>query len=92
MADSQQTSRQSNAGEFMRGAGIVNDPEKKLWAPARWVAQLVQYLIALVMISEHLPFLSETQRKSDGSRSNRRSLQVNCEQQRSPKAETEASD
>lgn len=35
----------------MRGAGQVNDPEGKLWAPARWVVQMVQYLIALVMLT-----------------------------------------
>ncbi|PPJ52386.1 hypothetical protein CBER1_09791 [Cercospora berteroae] len=51
MADSQQPSRQSKAADFMRGAGTVNDPDKKLWGPARWVVQLVQYLIAIIMIT-----------------------------------------
>ncbi|CAK1357221.1 uncharacterized protein RHO25_008635 [Cercospora beticola] len=51
MADSQQPSRQSKAADFMRGAGTVNDPENKLWGPARWVVQLVQYLIAIIMIT-----------------------------------------
>lgn len=36
---------------FMRGAGHVNDPEGKLWAPARWVVALIQYLIALIMVT-----------------------------------------
>lgn len=36
---------------FMRGAGEVNDPEGKLWAPARWVVQMIQYLIALIMLT-----------------------------------------
>lgn len=35
----------------MRSAGTVNDPDHKLWGPVKWVAQMVQYLIALVMIS-----------------------------------------
>lgn len=52
MADQQQPmSKQSRASEFMRSAGTVNDPDHKLWGPVKWVAQMVQYLIALVMIS-----------------------------------------
>ncbi|GIZ42426.1 hypothetical protein CKM354_000569800 [Cercospora kikuchii] len=51
MADTQQPSRQSKTADFMRGAGTVNDPENKLWGPARWVVQLVQYLIAIIMIT-----------------------------------------
>lgn len=35
----------------MRGATQVNDPEHKLWAPARWVVQLIQYLIAVIMLT-----------------------------------------
>jgi len=35
----------------MRGAGQVNDPEGKLWAPARWVVAMIQYLIALIMVT-----------------------------------------
>jgi hypothetical protein len=35
----------------MRSAGQVNDPEDKLWAPARWVVQMIQYLIALIMLT-----------------------------------------
>ncbi|KAM3424998.1 hypothetical protein BST61_g6968 [Cercospora zeina] len=69
MADSQQPSRQSKAAEFMRGAGTVNDPEKKLWAPARWIVQLVQYLIALVMITTAEAFKSIV--SGEGSRRRR---------------------
>jgi hypothetical protein len=41
----------TTSSRFMRGAGQVNDPEGKLWAPARWVVQLIQYMIALVMLT-----------------------------------------
>ncbi|KAK4627051.1 hypothetical protein CLAFUW4_04742 [Fulvia fulva] len=50
MADSQQPSRDSRSGAFIRGAGNV-DPENKMWWPARWVAQMVQYLVAIVVIT-----------------------------------------
>ena len=36
---------------FMRNAGTVNDPEHKLWAPARWVVQMIQYLVALIILT-----------------------------------------
>jgi len=42
---------QSSSARFMRNAGTVNDPEHKLWAPARWVVQMIQYLIALIMLT-----------------------------------------
>lgn len=48
MSDSSGSARSTR---FMRGAGQVNDPEGKLWAPARWVVQLVQYLIAIIMLT-----------------------------------------
>lgn len=41
----------STSTRFMRGAGTVNDPEGKLWGPARWVVQMVQYLVALIMLT-----------------------------------------
>lgn len=41
----------STSTRFMRGAGQVNDPEHKLWGPARWVVQMVQYLVALVVLT-----------------------------------------
>lgn len=42
----------STTGErFMRGAGEVYDPEHKLWAPMRWVVQMVQYLVAIIMLT-----------------------------------------
>ncbi|KXT09482.1 hypothetical protein AC579_7829 [Pseudocercospora musae] len=58
MSDSQSQSKESRAQAFVRGAGEVQDPEHKLWAPARWVVQMVQYLIAIIMINGylHLPF------------------------------------
>ena len=48
MSDSPESTRSTR---FMRGAGQVNDPEGKLWAPARWVVQLVQYLVAIIMLT-----------------------------------------
>ena len=45
MADSQE----SGSSRFIRGAGEVQD--KKLWGPAKWVVQLVQYMVALLMIT-----------------------------------------
>ncbi|USW53740.1 hypothetical protein Slin15195_G070590 [Septoria linicola] len=51
MSSNQLPSKQSRASEFMRNAGTVNDPEHKLWGPARWVVQMIQYLIALIMIT-----------------------------------------
>lgn len=44
--------QQETTGErFMRGAGEVHDPDHKLWAPARWVVQMVQYLVAIIMLT-----------------------------------------
>jgi len=51
MSDAQQSTTSTRSTRFMRGAGHVNDPEGKLWAPARWVVQLIQYLIALIMLT-----------------------------------------
>lgn len=65
MADTQQPSRQSKTADFMRGAGTVNDPENKLWGPARWVVQLVQYLIAIIMISGFLATFCAVRRGTD---------------------------
>ena len=36
---------------FMRGDGEVHDPDHKLWGPMRWVAQMVQYLVAIIMLT-----------------------------------------
>ncbi|KXS95807.1 hypothetical protein AC578_6273 [Pseudocercospora eumusae] len=44
-------SKESRAQAFVRGAGEVQDPEHKLWAPARWLVQMIQYLIAIIMIT-----------------------------------------
>jgi hypothetical protein len=52
MTSSQQPSTTSTRStRFMQGASHVNDPEGKLWWPARWIVQLIQYLIALVMLT-----------------------------------------
>ena len=47
MADS--SDRQSS--KFMRKAGEVNDPDNKLPGPVKWVASLVQRLIALIIVT-----------------------------------------
>nr|POF01173.1 hypothetical protein CFP56_21121 [Quercus suber] len=39
----------STSSRFMRNAGEVND--KRLWGPAKWIVQLIQYLVALVMVT-----------------------------------------
>lgn len=36
---------------FMRGAGEVNDPDHKLWGPMRWVTQMIQYLVAMILLT-----------------------------------------
>lgn len=46
MADSQQS---SGVDRFMRGAGEVQD--KRLWGPAKWIVQMIQYLIAIIMVT-----------------------------------------
>lgn len=52
MSDRRTSPHASTASErFMRGAGEVNDPEHKLWGPARWVAQMVQYLVAIIILT-----------------------------------------
>jgi len=38
----------SRTDKFMRGAGNV---DSNLWGPARWVVQLIQYLIAIVIVT-----------------------------------------
>jgi len=44
-----QSPSQSRTDRFMRGAGNVEDT--KLWGPAKWVVQLIQYMIAIVMVT-----------------------------------------
>ena len=39
----------SRTARLMRGAGTVQD--KQLWGPAKWIVQLIQYLIAIIMIT-----------------------------------------
>ena len=46
------TSQQATTGErFMRGAGEVQDPDHKLWGPMKWVVQMVQYLVAIIILT-----------------------------------------
>ncbi|KAI6842129.1 hypothetical protein KC332_g4358 [Hortaea werneckii] len=45
----QAPTQQSKADKFMRGAGEVRDTN--LWGPAKWVVQLVQYMVAIIMIT-----------------------------------------
>lgn len=36
----------------MRAAGEVKeDPDQRLWGPARWIVQLIQYMVAIIMIT-----------------------------------------
>jgi len=35
----------------MRGAGDVQEPRGAIWAPMRWVISLIQYLIAIIMVT-----------------------------------------
>jgi len=44
-------SQESATTRFMKGAGQVNDPDHKLWGPAKWVAGVVQYLVAILMVT-----------------------------------------
>ncbi|KAK5164903.1 uncharacterized protein LTR77_009567 [Saxophila tyrrhenica] len=49
MADTQHP---STSERFIRSAGDVReDPNQRLWAPARWVVQMIQYLIAIIMVT-----------------------------------------
>ncbi|EME46547.1 hypothetical protein DOTSEDRAFT_22597 [Dothistroma septosporum NZE10] len=49
MADAQRP-QASRSSAFIRGASNV-DPENKMWWPARWIAQMVQYLVAIVVLT-----------------------------------------
>ena len=46
---SDQPAGQSKTDRFIRQSGQVQN--KNLWGPARWVVQMVQYLIAIVIIT-----------------------------------------
>lgn len=35
----------------MRGAGDVQEPRGAMWAPARWIISMIQYLIAIIMVT-----------------------------------------
>lgn len=49
MAETQQPSKTER---FIRGAGTVKeDDENRLWGPAKWVVQLVQYLVAIMIVT-----------------------------------------
>lgn len=54
MADVQ-SSQPSRTERFIRSAGEVReDPAQRLWAPARWVVQMIQYLVAIIMYVSRL--------------------------------------
>ncbi|KAK3631615.1 hypothetical protein LTR22_021020 [Elasticomyces elasticus] len=48
MADSSRSS-QSRTDAFLRSSSVVQN--RKLWGPAKWVVQLVQYLIAIIIVT-----------------------------------------
>lgn len=39
----------TRTSRFLTGAGEVQD--KRLWGPAKWIVQLIQYLIAIIMVT-----------------------------------------
>jgi hypothetical protein len=39
----------SKREQFIRASGQV--PNKELWGPAKWVVQLIQYMIAIMIIT-----------------------------------------
>jgi len=41
--------KSSSTSDFIRGAGTVQD--SNLWGPAKWVVQLVQYMIAIMIVT-----------------------------------------
>ncbi|KAF2163634.1 hypothetical protein M409DRAFT_25822 [Zasmidium cellare ATCC 36951] len=52
MADSNENKPQeSKSSTFIRGAGNVRDPDNQLWWPARWVVQMIQYLVAIMVVT-----------------------------------------
>ncbi|KJX96905.1 hypothetical protein TI39_contig595g00002 [Zymoseptoria brevis] len=52
MSDSPaRTQQSSGTAKFMRDAGKVYDPDHKLWAPAKWIVGIFQYLVAIVLVT-----------------------------------------
>ena len=52
MADTQKPQQPSKTERLIRSAGEVReDPDNKMWAPARWVVEMIQYLIAIIMVA-----------------------------------------
>lgn len=45
------SSQESTSSRFMRGAGDVQEPRGAMWAPMRWVISMIQYLIAIIMVT-----------------------------------------
>lgn len=37
--------------QFIRDASQVKDPDHKLWAPARWVIMMIQWMIAIIIVT-----------------------------------------
>ena len=51
MADSSKQ-QETTSERFLRGAGEVReDPENKLWWPARVVVQMIEYLVAIMVLT-----------------------------------------
>jgi hypothetical protein len=58
MSDTPPRKQQDSAtARFIRDAGTVQDPDHKLWAPVKWVVGMLQYMIAIVLVSEYTPEL-----------------------------------
>jgi hypothetical protein len=60
----------SISSRFIRGAGEVQD--RNLWGPARWVVQLVQYLIAIILVTIAEGFKAIVSGKKPSGRHRRR--------------------
>lgn len=89
MSDTQQASSDTLSSRFIRGAGEVkDDPEHRLWGPAKWVVQLVQYMIAIIVVSKCYPNSEDPERHPLTPRSNCGSIQGNYQWQRQSQTAT----
>ncbi|KAF2861383.1 hypothetical protein K470DRAFT_215165, partial [Piedraia hortae CBS 480.64] len=44
------TQMPSKSAQFIRDAGHVRNDDGRLWGPARWIAQLIQYMVAIIIV------------------------------------------
>ncbi|GAB7358713.1 hypothetical protein MBLNU230_g3942t1 [Neophaeotheca triangularis] len=52
MSNNQQRQTEATRTEnFIREASKVQDPDHKLWAPARWLIMMVQWMIAIIIVT-----------------------------------------